>query len=573
MKYPSIILGSMVALCFASCQNDDVTQASPQPKASHKQMAQFLNEDLPDGISGLTVEELSNPAGRGVPVEENCVTKKVSFNQTDSDFFILDPNSSLLWPGNLVASRSIQEGAPTSVPITGKARNPIEVRVNVLSGTSASTTRTIEAPTPGKVQDNLNAILNAYYNSKANFPASFDISIQRVHDEKQFQLSLNAGYSGPSVNVAGSFGLDFSKKKTRYAVTLKQRFFTASVAPKEGIIGPNGWLDRDVNPERLAPYVTDYLQVAPEKQNPSAYVESVTYGKLYTLIYESSSSALEVEAALNFAYKSIGTQVNADVKARYKSIFNESSVKVKQLGGSASSGIASSLAAMANNLEKVVEFLKEGAEVSVNNPGYPISYKVNYTYDNRPFKVISNLEYTQRDCDLVYYDNVRVDPVTIKIYGSDHGTSGAELFGRFYVEKYDKQLKRWYGVGSKLYWGYGIDSHVGRDYYPLNGGKRSVADGKVIDFKIKAETGARFRVVSVVGECDSGCYVYRDGVMSANEYEYNPTLKKWVDYTRHNQWVSDYTVGAGIHTKTWNGVKTIVQGDTCYLDYETYLLQ
>ncbi|CAL2075447.1 thiol-activated cytolysin family protein [Tenacibaculum sp. 190524A02b] len=572
MRYPTLF--GLTLLLMVSCQNEDFTNGS-EISSSTEQLPQFLTPEVPDGIQNLNIGELSKKNASDAKreaVEENCVEKKVSFTQTDSDFFILDANSSLLWPGNLVAARSVQEGAPTSIPISGEDRNPVEVRVNVLSGTSASTSRTIKDPTPGKVQDNLNAILNAYYKSQANFPASFDISIQRIHDEKQFQLSLNAGYSGPSVNVAGSFGVDFSRQKTRYAVTLKQRFFTASVSPKEGVIGKNGWFNENVTPERLNPYVTDYLNVSEGQQNPSAYIESVTYGKLYTLIYESSSSALEVEAALNFAYKSIGTNVNADLKASYSSIFNESTVKVKQLGGSATSGIASSLAAMANNLDRVVDFLKEGAEVSINNPGYPISYKVNYTFDNRPFKVSSNLEYIKKDCDLVYYDNLRVDPTDVALYGTDHGTSGGELFGRIYVEKYDRELGTWYSAGRKLYWGYGIESHIGRDYYKF-GQKRTVADGKVIDFKVRARAGERFRVVSIVGECDSECYVYRDGSMGSNEYEYNPNLKKWVDYTRHNPYVENYTVGDSFHNRTWNGVRTIVQGDTCYLDYDTYIIK
>ncbi|WP_428740376.1 thiol-activated cytolysin family protein [Tenacibaculum sp.] len=571
MKYLKIL--GLTLFSIISCQKDDVLYNS-EINSSKEQIAQFITPDTPEGIHNLNIRELHDKmssSAKGVGVEENCVDKEISFTQTDSDFFILDANSSLLWPGNLVAARSIQDGAPVSIPIYGDDRNPVEVRVNVLSGTSASTSRTIEAPTPGKVQDNLNAILNAYYKSEANFPASFDISIQRIHDEKQFQLSLNAGYSGPSVNVSGSFGLDFSSQKTRYAVTLKQRFFTASVSPKEGIIGKNGWFNDDVSPDRLKPYVTDYLEVSQDQQNPSSYIESVTYGKLYTLIYESSSSAKEVEAALNFAYKTVGTQVNAELKARYKSIFSESTVKVKQLGGNATSGIASSLAAMANNLDKVVDFLKEGAEVSVDNPGYPISYKVNYTYDNRPFKVSSNLEYVIRECDLVYYDKIRVDPTDVALYGSDHGTSGAELFGRFYVEKYDQELGSWYLAGKKIYWGYGIEDHVGLDYYKFNQ-KRSVADGEVIDFMVKAKAGERFRIVSVVGECDSGCYVYSDGVKATNEYEYNLSSKKWEDYTRHNPYVDNYTVGDGLHNKTWNGVRTIVQGDTCYLDYDTYII-
>ncbi|WP_108867585.1 thiol-activated cytolysin family protein [Aquimarina aquimarini] len=576
MKCRNITLLGFALAILVSCQNDDtlndVSVNQSEPKA------QYLSEDLPDGISHLVITEGNKESNaKKSLVEENCVTKDVSFDQSDSDFFLLDPNSSLLWPGNLLASRTIQEGAPVSIPIYGQSRNPVELRVNVLSGTSSSTYRKVEAPTPGKVQDNLNEILNKYYESNASFPASFEVSIERIHSEKQLQVALKAGYSGPSVNLSGKMGVDFNKQKTRFAVTLKQQFFTASVTPKENIIGQYGWLKEDVSPERLTNYVTDYKDVPVDQANPSSYIESVSYGRLYTMIYESDASALEVEAALKFAYKGIGS-ANASVSTRYKEIFESANVKVKQLGGNPESGISSSLSALANDLEGVVGFLAKGANVSRQNPGYPISYKVNYVFGNRTFNIIQNIAYTVKNCDLVEYEKIRIDPTNVSLHqGSDHGTSGAELFGRLYVEKYDAALGSWYKTAKKIKWGYGIE-HTTKDYYPLYGGKREIASGEVIDFNVRSAIGERFRVVSEVGECDDKCFPNSDisnGGKRSIVYEYDASKKKWVDIDRHNSFVdeSNRTVGPSLEKRTWNGALSAIEAGRVAVDYWIYLIK
>lgn len=575
VKPRTIAFTGLFLAVLISCKNDDLIEDTITSNLEPRE--QYLNEDLPDGISNLVITERYDTSPNAKTLEEeNCMTKNISFNQTDSDFFLLDPNSSLLWPGNLLASRSIQEGAPVSIPIYGEDRNPIEVRINVLSGTPTSTHRTINAPTPGKVQDNLNAILNSYYDGGAKFPASFQISIERIHNEQQLQVALSAGYSGPSVDVSGQLGINFNEQKTRFAVTLQQRFFTTSVSPKENIIGQYGWLSNSVAPERLDPYVTDFKEVSADQANPSSFIESVTYGRLYTMIYESTERASDVEAALKFAYNGLGS-VNSELSVRYKKIFKNATVKVRQLGGDPASGIASSLSGLANNLEKVVEFLANGANVSRENPGYPISYKVNYVKKNRAFKVIQNIKYKVRTCDLVNYETIRIDPIDVALYkGSDHGTSGAELFGRLYIEKYDTKNRSWYRATPKLYWGYGVEHEI-RDYYPIDGVKREIGKGKVIDFKVKTGSDQRFRVVSELGECDASCYPYSDTASGGRRYivyQYDTTTKKWVDYKKHNKAVSNYTIGSSFNQRTWNGARSVVDGGgVVYVDYLSYVIK
>ncbi|WP_108807305.1 thiol-activated cytolysin family protein [Aquimarina spinulae] len=579
LRYRAIAFTGLFLGVLLSCQNDDIIEDTITQNLETRE--QYLNEDLPDGISNLVITEDYGKDLNGKWLEEeNCITKTISFDQNDSNFFLLDPNGSLLWPGNLLASRTIQEGSPSSIPIDGEYRNPIEVRINVLSGTPSFTSRTINAPTAGKVQDSLNAILNNYYDSGANFPASFQISIERIHNEQQLQVALKAGYSGPSVDVSGQLGINFNQKKTRYAVTLQQRFFTTSVSPKNKIIGKNGWFNNRVSPQDLNDYVTDYQNVSNDKKNPSSYIESVTYGRLYTLIYESKEKALNVEAALKFAYKGIGN-ADSELETRYKKVFRNANVRVKQLGGNPADGIASSLSGLANNLDGVVNFLAKGANVSRQNPGYPISYKVNYVKNNRAFKVSQNIKYEVTNCDLVNYETIRIDPLDAAVHeGSDHKTGGAELFGRLYVEKYDRKNRRWYLVDQKIHWGYTID-HQNTNHFPtkghINKRKKEIGKGQVIDFKVKTGSNQRFRVVSEIGECDASCYPWSDTASGGRRYivyQYNTTSKKWVDYKKHNKAVSNYTIGTSFNQRTWNGARSKANdGIVAYVDYLSYVIK
>ncbi|PKH51934.1 hypothetical protein CXF68_15095 [Tenacibaculum sp. Bg11-29] len=566
----------ILALCLTmlvSC-NEEEAFDNENLKASK---SQFLNEDIPDGISNLIIKEITqqNRSLRS-EVETNCVEKEVSFDKTDSDFFLINPNGSLLWPGNVVGARSIQDGAPTSVPFYGEDRNSIEIGLDVISGTSASTSTVVSNPTPGSVRNELNRILGNYYDSGARFPAAFEVSIERVHNSSDLQFALKAGYSGSGVDVAGQLGINFSDKKTRYVVSLKQRFFTATVTPKAELIGDRGWFNTNVTPEDLTNYVTDYKDnVSNVNMNPASYIESITYGRLFSLIYESSESAKDVSAALNFAYKGAIGSVNADVSTKYNQTLQNTTVKVKQIGGDAQPGITAGLSAVSGDLKAINTFLKEGANVSRTNPGYPISYKVNYVSNNSPFKVVSNVKYIQRDCELVSRRKVRFNPLTVSTnyWGYDHGTSGLELFGTLSVQKFNKATNSWYSIGSSINWGFS-NEHWVRDFYKFNTTKNIWNRSKSIDFDVDQVNGERFRVVSVAGEADDSYVVQKDGGTAAIIYEYNAEKKEWIGYDSRNKLISVPKNNDGSTFEFLNAIDGYYGGeyDRISLKYSIYFL-
>lgn len=569
-KYIGYTVFSLCLTMFISCKSDEVFEEK-NVKASN---GQFLNEDIPDGVSNLEVKEIKIESRS--EVEANCVEKEVSFDKTDSDFFLINPNGSLLWPGNIVAARSIQNGAPTSIPFYGEDRNSIEIGLDVISGTAASTSTVVRSPSPGTVRNELNRILGNYYDSGARFPAAFEVSIERVHNASDLQFALKAGYSGYGVDVAGDLGINFNEKKTRYVVTLKQRFFTATVTPKAELIGQRGWYNTNVTPDDLSTYVTDYKSnVSNVDMNPAGYVESVTYGRLFTLIYESSESARNVSAALNFAYKGTIGSVTADVSTKYSQTLQNTTVKVKQIGGDAQPGITAGLSAMAGDLKAINSFLEQGANVSRTNPGYPISYKVNYVSNNSPFKVTSNVKYTQRDCELVTRRKVRFNPLTVSTnyWGYDHGTSGLELFGAFSVQKYNEATNSWYNVESSINWGFGREHSV-RDFYGFNTTKNIWNRSKFIDFEVDQINGERFRIVSVAGEADASYVVQDDGGTAVIIYEYNAENKEWIGYDSRNKRITVPNTNNGSKFEFLNSIDGYYGGeyDRISLLYNIYFL-
>ncbi|WP_062056934.1 thiol-activated cytolysin family protein [Aquimarina longa] len=478
----------------------------------------------------------------------------ISHTQADSDFFLIDRKTDLLWPGNIVGSQTVKSGSPSSVPIYGKDRNPIEIKIDVVSGTSVSTNRKINEPTPGKVQNNMNKILEEYYKSGAGLPANFEVSISQIFNEEQLQLAINAGYAGPSVSVSGKLGVDFNSKKTKFAVTLKQQFFTISVAPKEGLSGNNGWFTKSVTPERLKPYITDFKgNNSNLGNNPSAYITSVDYGRLFTVIYESDDKATDVEASLKFAYNSGIVSADAEASAKYKKVMKNTSVKVKQLGGVPQDGLTATLAAFAKDTDKILDFIKKDTSPTLENPGYPISYKVNRVSDNKVFQVSQNISYTEKkSCS-----SIRIQPESVETRDlADHGTSGAELYGRITVDESIPGKGDWRRV-KELNWGFLNNPQIPVDHYPLHSTPKpiQILNGQFIDVNLPEKPGYRFRITVKTSECDDNCNTDVFNLTRAVTYvfEYNPITQKW-----ENEMDKHITVGNSIDTKrrisTWQSM-------------------
>jgi hypothetical protein len=323
-----------------------------------------------------TAQQTGNQVDSTTWLEQNV---SYSASQNPDTYMMFNPQASVLWPGNLVQGNSIASGVPNSVPISNRA--PGNVTLGILSGDSAGTAnkfyRTIDQFQYSTVNQAMNSILSGYHGGT---PAKYSYSMEQVYSASQLNFDLSLGYTGPSVSASGQIGISFSNSKTYFAVKLTQQFFTMVYDDPQGASGVFG---PGFTASQLAPYTG--------AGNPVCYISSVTYGRIYILIYESTASAQDLNAALSFAYNGGVASGNVQSTADFSKVMSQTTAQVIQIGGDPQAGLD---AATALSYDKINSFLTLGADFSSTNIGEPISYTVKYLKDASLIRMNSVMQYT-----------------------------------------------------------------------------------------------------------------------------------------------------------------------------------
>ncbi|RNA62587.1 hypothetical protein D1631_11900 [Chryseobacterium nematophagum] len=346
-------MACLLIMTLSSCNQEELSMESK----NNISVMDGIYDGPPTSLKTSIIQTSDNPSPHSKS-NKNCITKNFNYNKVFDDFTAFNTRSNILWPGNLIQESTFLSGNLAVLPTGNNGKNPITVKVDAPALGINNGGKTIENPNAANVQQALGELLQNYLTSGTRFPANYEISIQRAYSSKQLQTALNIGYTGLAGNIEGKFGFSFNRSKTYYAVTLKQVFFTFSVdANKTSLQGTEGWVKPHVN-IRQSPVV----------------IETVTYGRLYTLIYESEASATELSAALEALYRTPAGFVSGDFNSKYKDIMDNTRVYAKQIGGSATAGMEAALDAMAKDFTKVKTFMKNGAEFSKENMGAIIQY-------------------------------------------------------------------------------------------------------------------------------------------------------------------------------------------------------
>jgi hypothetical protein len=328
-----------------------------------------------DTLTQSRIDSINN-----LMVDTTWLEQSIHISAADNpdQFMMYDPNPAVLWPGNLVQGKSLATGVPQAVPIADRA--PAKVFIAVVSGDSSGTSqkmyRTVSQPSGSAVVQAMNEILLGYKGTSA---AKYTFTQEKVHSATQIDFTLGFGYSGPAATVDGRFGFQMSNAESRIAVRLTQQFFAMAVDDPQGAAGVFG---ASVTPDALKPYVGD--------GNPLCYISSVTYGRVFILVYESTASELALSQALNFAYSGGVASGSITDTLTYNQVMSKTKVSVTQIGGDAAAGL---LLTSPKNFKTITDFLSKGANFSPTNVGAPISYTVKYLRDASLVRMSSTMEY------------------------------------------------------------------------------------------------------------------------------------------------------------------------------------
>ncbi len=369
-KFIGVLVATGAMFSLNSCKKD----VSPQEQVSFEAVLASGGEFAPFSNKKI----LTNVSTSSVPVDSgnwNCTNSTWHVMQGNSDFPLYDPNVSVVYPGSLLQGASLNQATPDVIAVR---RGAGTVSIDIINGSG-----TVYVNVPEVKKSLITAALNKiiYYNNEV-LPARFTFQHENIKTKEQ--LALAVGLNAEIVPVTIMSNLSFSNLSTmnHYLVVLKQSFYTMSYDIPHSF---DNFFHSTVTPMDLAKYVS--------AGNPACYVSDVTYGRVFYLLIESSSSKTEISAAITTTFSN--APVSGSVDANDLSSLDDLSIKVVALGGETSSTFS---AISASQLSTLTSKLATSADLKA---GVPLSYVVRTVYNNKLVKNKLDIEYTINDCQLV----------------------------------------------------------------------------------------------------------------------------------------------------------------------------
>ena len=308
----------------------------------------------------------------------NCTTttySALSAGGGNNGFPLFNPNASVVYPGSLLQGNSLKQATPNVIAVD---RAGGTISYDLINGNLESSFE-VEEVRKSSIQNAMNQIIA---NSPPELPANFTFNYSQVQSEQALALALGIDYENAFVDVSSDFSFSSGSSLNRILVELNQSFYTMSFdipTSDAGFFAPS------VTPADLAQYVGP--------GNPAAFISDVTYGRIYYMLIESSSSYTEMEAEINASFSGVVSSAEVDIEANSLNELEELKIKVMAFGGDAASTL---LTVGETNLGTLVDLLAESTTIST---GVPISYVVRSVNTKQIVSVQLATEYDVTECE------------------------------------------------------------------------------------------------------------------------------------------------------------------------------
>lgn len=321
--------------------------------------------------------EGQNEAGETVAERFICTRRTVSVKDGNGEFPLFDTSADVIYPGNLLQGKTLKNATPSPI-VVKRAGGTISYNLN--NGNLNSSFDVSEVK-KSSIQDGMNNIIAS---SGEVVPANFQLDIVQI--ESQSQLALEMGIDVETFASKVSADMSFSQDKSynRTLVKLNQSYYTMSFDLPTSL---DEIFDESVTPENLATYV--------QTDNPATFISSVTYGRIFYMLIESTSSRTDMQAKLNFAYDGVVASVEGEIETSYMEELNDLKIKVIAYGGDAAGTFQ---LAGETTISEIANKIAESTDVRA---GLPLSYVVRSV--KRPDQIVGvklATEYDIVDCEL-----------------------------------------------------------------------------------------------------------------------------------------------------------------------------
>jgi len=394
MKTQKRILGVFSALLLTilmliACSKSDPAPDSPPGDGEDKNEPPPVTKNFDAVIAKggtfdptTTSEELQDETDSNEVIDGavwNCTTKTYSALSPgggDNGFPLFNPNASVIYPGSLLQGKSLKKATPDVIAVE-RAGGTISYDLN--NGNLASSFE-VDKVAKSSIQDAMNNIIAS---APSDLPANFIFKYSQVQSEQSLAFSMGIDYENAFASVSSDFSFSSDKTYNRILVELNQSFYTMSFDIPTSI---NGLFAASVTEADLEKYV--------QPDNPATYISDVTYGRIYYMLIESTSSYTEMEAAVEGEFNAVAASGSAEIEGSEINKLSELKVKVMAFGGDAGQTL---LTAGNTNIGDLVELLAKSTTIST---GLPISYVVRSVENNQIVGVQLATEYDVTECEL-----------------------------------------------------------------------------------------------------------------------------------------------------------------------------
>ncbi len=313
-----------------------------------------------------------------------CTEKEVDITGGSHTFPLYNPNASVIWPGNLLQGKTLGDATPRDIVVKRAAGT---ITYDLVNGNQTAT-RSVDVIDQGSVQQAMNDIIAG----SGDAPARFALDVVAINSKEQLAVEMGLSVSNFTTKVSSDFSYNSSSDISSVLVKLTQQYYTMSYVKPTSL---DEVFDSSVTPEQLATFV--------QPDNPASFISSVTYGRIFYMLYESSASAQDMEATLRGSYNAVAGKASAEVSINKLREYNNLKVKVIAYGGDSEGTLEAVGSVFAgdeavDNLKDIVDRLALAGNIET---GLPLSYVVNSLED--PSQVVStNLatSYTVKTCEL-----------------------------------------------------------------------------------------------------------------------------------------------------------------------------
>ena len=306
-----------------------------------------------------------------------CTTKNYDFGEAKGSFFNYNPNAEVIVPGIALHGNSLGKGTPDKL-LARRGGGAIAISVPI-----GATSPRIELEEV-TVTKSLAAINHIIASTPNVVPGNLDIQVIQVEAKEQLNTHVGAKLSWlPFFDSGGSLDFSTDKEYNRVLVMLTHRFYTMVFDRPSSI---DAFFHSDVTPGDLQNKMRPY--------DPPVYISSVTYGRLFFLLFESTSHKDTMKKTINatFAFMlEIGGDAN---ETRIKKLDNLVT-RTWSLGGKGDEVLR---AALSDNLDDLKNYLAASVDIRT---GEPLSYQVRSVRSDRIVKNGVATQYSVENCEFV----------------------------------------------------------------------------------------------------------------------------------------------------------------------------